>query len=106
MPPTNLFSSCAPAARSNRLTTCDSRSLQASESCAVVNPFGFCSKAASSCCVASFSCSLVSLTAFHLSAPIGAGLGFFVLRRGGGARVTKKASTALAATRLALNAVS
>ncbi len=66
MPPTNLFSSCAPAARSNRLTTCDSRSLQASESCAVVNPFGFCSKAASSCCVASFSCSFVSLTAFHL----------------------------------------
>src|SRR2546425_8194480 len=40
------------------------------------------------------------------SSPIGAGLGVFVLRRGGGARVTKKASTALAATRLALNAVS
>src|SRR5256712_8232536 len=106
MPPANLFSSCAPAARSNRLTTCDSRSLQASESCAVVNPFGFCSKAASSCCVASFSCSFVSLTAFHLSAPIGAGLGFFVLRRrGGGGRGTKKASTALAAAGVALNGV-
>src|SRR2546426_7225495 len=32
----------------------------------LVNPFGFFSKAASSCCVASFSCSFVSLTAFHL----------------------------------------
>src|SRR5437879_5287883 len=66
------------------LTTCDSRSLQASESCAVVNPFGFCSKAASSCCVASFSCSLVSLTAFHPSAPIGAGWGFLSCGAGAG----------------------